>query len=322
MQTHTLFTRKSPLGASRKLIRQTFTAHQGKPVQRVSFVSGLHGDEFEGLFLCHRLIEALRDWRERRPEIFRGEVHIYPAANPPALNSATRLWPFYAADMNRMMGTQTGQSVPAQTSRELFEDLKKHSDWVVDIHASNLHLKELPQVRIIEEFSGTLLSPAMQTNTDLVWVHPMAGLFESTLGYNLNRLDIPTLVIETGICLRLEQAYVDRLFHGMIHLLHHLKVLGEIPEEIPPTQPPRLVYPKQVGQACAGHSGLFVSQVKLGDRVRKGEVLGKILNPVEGQILEEVISPGEGLLFTLREQPAAYSGAPLARIALDAEPEP
>jgi len=322
LKTQTLLSRASPLGSSLKVVKQTFSAYRGKPVQRISFVSGLHGDEFEGLYLCHRLINALRQIQETQPEAFQGEVHIYPAANPPALNHGTRLWPFYGSDMNRMMGPHPGASIPIQMSQEIFENLKESSDLVVDIHASNLHLKELPQIRIIEEFSEELLPLALQTHTDIIWIHPMAGVFESTLGYNLNKLDIPTLVVETGTCLRIEPDFVNRLFNGMMRLLHHQGVLASLPPDIPSAPSPQVVYPRGVAQASAKHSGLFVSRVALGQRVGEDEIIGQTLDPVEGVVLEEVTAPGNGLLFTLREQPAVHSGALLARVALDREPKP
>lgn len=322
MKTQTLLSRNSPLGASLKIVKQTFSAHKGKPVRRVSFISGLHGDEMEGVYLCHRLIHGLRQIQESRPETFLGEVHIYPAANPPALNHGTRLWPFYGSDMNRMMGPHPGQSLPVQLSREVFKSLKESSDLAVDIHASNLHLKELPQVRIIEEFAEELLPLALQTQADLIWVHPMAGVFESTLGYNLNKLDIPTLVIETGICLRIEKSYVDRLYHGMMHLLYQQGVLAALPPDSPSMPAPQVIYPRGVAQATAKYSGLFVSRVALGQPVEEDEVLGQIVDPIAGEVLHEVTAPGKGRLFTLREQPAVHAGALLVRVALDREPPP
>jgi predicted deacylase len=322
LKTQTLLSRTSPLGSSLNIVKQTFSAYRGKPVQRVSFVSGLHGDEFEGLYLCHRLIQALRQIQKTQPEAFKGEVHIVPAANPSALNHGTRLWPFYGSDMNRMMGPHPGVSIPVQMSQEIFNDLKKSSDLVVDIHASNLHLKELPQIRIIEEFSEELLPLALQTHTDIIWIHPMAGVFESTLGYNLNKINIPTLVIETGTSLRIEPDFVDRLFYGMMRLLHHQGVLASLPSDIPYVPTPQVVYPRGVAQASAKHSGLFVSRIALGQRVGEDEIIGHVLDPVEGIVLEEVTAPGNGLLFTLREQPAVHSGTLLVRVALDREPKP
>lgn len=322
MKTQTLFSRNSPLGAPLKVIRQTFSAHQGKPARRLSFISGLHGDEMEGLYLCHRLIQALRRIKDTRPEEFLGEVHVYPAANPPALNHGTRLWPFYGSDMNRMMGPHPGKSLPVQLAQEVFDDIQQHSDMAVDIHASNLHLNELPQIRIIEEFGEELLPLARQTHTGIIWIHPMAGVFESTLGYNLNKLGIPTLVIETGICLRIEPETVDRLFQGMMHLLVEQGVLASLPEGIPPLPASRVVYPGEVAQACAKHSGLFISRAHLGQAVNEDEIIGQVVDPVAGVVLEQVTAPGTGLLFTLREQPVVHAGALLARVARDLEPRP
>ena len=89
MKTKTLVAFNSPLGVPVKVIRQSFTACKGRPVKRVSFVAGLHGDELEGLVLCHRLIRALRELKQVQPEAFLGDVHIYPAVNPTAVNSAS-----------------------------------------------------------------------------------------------------------------------------------------------------------------------------------------------------------------------------------------
>lgn len=322
MKTKTLVLFESPLGAPVKVIKQTFTAFKGRPVKRVSFVAGLHGDELEGLVLCHRLIQALRQLKQTQPEAFLGDIHIYPAANPSAVNSATRLWPFYSEDMNRTFGPGSGDSVPVQVSRALFEDLKAHSDLAVDIHSSNKHLLELPQIRIIENFAGTLVPLAEQTCADLIWVHPMAGLFESTLGYNLNLAKIPTLVIETGICLRIHPEFGDQLFHGMMHWLNHIGVLAIRNTPAKYIKAPRMIYPNQVALAMARQSGLFVGQARLGSQVKQGDPLGQMLNPMTGDVLEEVVSPGTGLLFTLRQLPLVYAGGLLARVALDREPEP
>ncbi len=315
MKTQNIASHKNPLGGSIEIIKQTFTSAQDKPVKRVSFVAGLHGDELEGVYLCHRIIATLRQLKATRPQAFRGEIHVYPAVNPAALGSATRLWPFFSVDMNRKMGDKNVASLPAEFARSLIEDLQASSDIVVDFHASNLHLKELPQIRIIEEFDKKLIPLAALCNMDVVWVHPSAPVFESTLGYNLNRKKIATLVVETGICLRIHQDYCEQIFQGMIHLLRQTGVL-DLADPSPEIKQPLLVHPKQVALVQAGHAGLFVSDVALGTQVQKGDALGTIVDAVRGEVLETVTFPAEGLLFTLREQPVTYQGAPLARIAL------
>ncbi len=314
MKTHKIASSQNPLGGAIEIIKQTFTSVKDKPAKRISFVAGLHGDELEGVYLCHRIIETLRQLKATRPQAFLGEIHVYPAVNPEALNSLTRLWPFFSMDMNRKMGEKNSSSLPAEFARSLIADLQSSSDLVIDFHASNLHLKELPQIRIIEEFDKKLIPIAGLCNMDVVWVHPFAPVFESTLGYNLNRKKIPTLVVETGICLRIHQDYCEQIFQGMMHLLRQTGVL-DLGDPLPKIKQPVLVHPKQVVLVQARHAGLFISNAPLGAHVQKGDSLGTIVDAVRGEVLETVTCPADGLLFTLREQPVTCQGAPLARIA-------
>lgn len=306
---------KSPLGEPVEIIKQTFPAAREKPVKRISFVAGLHGDELEGVYLCHRIIETLQQLKDTQPDAFQGEVHVYPAVNPQALGETSRLWPFMQSDMNRQMGEADNGSLTAGFAQRLLDDLQASSDIVVDIHASNLHLKELPQIRIIEEFDKKLIPLAELCNTDLIWVHPSAPVFESTLGYNLNRKKIPTLVVETGICLRIHQDFCEQMLQGMVNLMRQTGIL-KLSSPHQQVKQPLLVNPKQVALVQAGLSGLFIGNASLGDKVNKGDLLGKIIDAVQGKTLETVTTPASGVLFTLREQPVTYQGAPLARIAL------
>ncbi len=316
MKTRTLISYKNPLGDPVEIVKQTFTPSSEKPGKRISFVAGLHGNELEGVFLCHLLIHRLRRLKETRPEIFRGEINIYPAVNPQAIGAGSRLWPFFSVDMNRLLGEKNGFSLPEELSQALLEDLKASSDWAVDFHASNLHLKELPQIRIIEGFEKKLIPLAQQCNVDIVWVHPTAPVFESTLAFNLNKNKIPALVVEMGISLRIDQSFCDQIFNGMLNLLEHIGILNGLkPEQ--PAKEPVLLKPSQVVSIQAGHSGLFASRIELGQTVNQGELLGEVVDPVQGIVLEYISAPKSGLVFTLREHPLAYQGTPLARIAID-----
>ena len=45
-----------------------------------------------------------------------------------------------------------------------------------------------------------------------------------------------------------------------------------------------------------------------------GELIGQILNPINGTVEEEIVSPEDGLLFTLREYPVVMPGSLIARV--------
>ena len=314
MESRAIASYQTPSGKRMEIIKQSFPSFCKSPTKRIAFTSGLHGNELEGIYLCHLLTRYLKALKKSQPEAFQGEIHIYPAVNPQAIAAGTRLWPFFSIDINRQFGGDNGNSLPAQSAAELLSDLKSSTDLVVDIHASNLHLKESPQIRIIDGFHKKLIPLAVHCNVDLIWVHPTSPIFESTLGYNLNLSKIPTLVIETGIALRINKNFANRLFQGMLNLLHHTGILVST-HPLCKNNYPIIIHPSQVFLLQAEHAGLFVGHTDLGSNICKGEKIGEVLHVTDGKVLQEITAPETGLLFTIREHPIVYPGAPLARIA-------
>lgn len=315
MNSKSIVAYKSPLGADIQVIKQTFLAARNKPTKRIALLAGLHGDEIEGIYICHLLVQYLRKLKATNPSAFLGEIHIYPAVNPPAINNGTRLWPFFSVDMNRLMGSGKSRSLAQSSAHELLEDIKASADLAVDFHAGNQQLMELPQIRIIKDFEKKLLPLARLCNVDVIWVHPPAEILRMALGHNLNEAKIPTLVVETGVGQRIHQPSCEQIFRGMINLLHATGIMSVVPDQ--PVSQPLIVNPSEVCQIQATRAGLFISHARLGQRLGKDSKIGEVIDPVHGEVLEEVYLPYSGLIFTLREHPLAYEGSLLARMALD-----
>ena len=50
------------------------------------------------------------------------------------------------------------------------------------------------------------------------------------------------------------------------------------------------------------------------DMVEKGSKIGNIVNPLTAEVVEEILAPCTGLIFTLREYPIVDEGSLIARI--------
>ena len=77
------------------------TVYEGGSGPRVAITSGIHGDELEGLYVCHRLAAWLEGLAKERPEALLGQVELYPALNPLGLDTLRRGVPIYEVDLNR-----------------------------------------------------------------------------------------------------------------------------------------------------------------------------------------------------------------------------
>lgn len=280
----------------------------GRSHKRVCIVTGTHGDELEGQYVCWNLLQKV----QQNLENLDGILEIYPAINPLGVNAMTRGVPQFDLDMNRIFPGNKNGTFVEYTAAEIIDDLDG-ADVVVDIHASNIFLTEVPQVRVNVESVDYLMDLAKSVNCDFIWVHSAATVLESTLAYSLNSIDTPTLVVEMGVGMRITKEYGDQLTDGIFNLM---KKIGIWKGEVPQVRTPIIGRDEDncVSFVNADKSGVFLPDVKHWTDVKKGQEIGKIINPLTGEIEESLISPIEGKIFTIREYPIVYAGSLIARI--------
>ncbi|MEE5993406.1 MAG: M14 family metallopeptidase [Oscillospiraceae bacterium] len=296
------------LAVNENLLIQKQRIQSGKNQTRLSFVTGTHGDELEGQYLAWLLGSFLNQHLDELD----GIVDIYPALNPMGIDSITRSVPMFDIDMNRIFpGTKHGTMMEVICS-SIVNDLAG-SDVCIDVHSSNIFLKEIPQIRISVPTAEMLVPYAKLMNVDFIWVHESATVLESTLAHTLNTRGTKTLVVEMGVGMRITKEYGQQIFDGILNLMHHL---GIWKGEIKPVREPIVSLNRKVGFINSDAAGIFVPCVSFGDTVKKGDDIGDVLNPLTSEIVEKVKAVCDGMIFTLREYPVVYGGSLLARILM------
>lgn len=298
------------LAVNEKLKIQKRRIENGKNKTRLSLVTGTHGDELEGQYLAYMLGSYL----DEHIENLDGIVDIYPALNPMGIDSITRGIPMFDLDMNRVFpGAKDGTMVEVICS-SIVDDISG-SDVCVDVHASNIFLKEIPQIRMSVPTADTLLPYAEALNVDFVWVHESATVLESTLAHTLNTRGTKTLVVEMGVGMRITREYCNQLFDGLLNLM---KKIGIWNGEVNEVRKPVVSVNREVGFVNSDAAGIFVPCANFGDTVKKGDHIGDVVDPLSSKVVEKVCAVCDGFIFTLREYPVVYGGSLLARIL---EPE-
>lgn len=291
----------------RFMIRKNIWSH-GSGKKRICIVTGTHGDELEGQYVCVRLNQIMQENIEK----LNGTLEIYPALNPLGIDSITRGIPNFDLDMNRMFPGNPDGTMAETVVYQILQDLKG-ADMVIDIHSSNIFLREIPQVRININTAEKLIPYARLLNIDFIWVHEAATVLEATLAHSLNSLDTPTLVVEMGVGMRINHKLGNRLVTGILNLMHEMGMWSENMDEYLLSKP-TLSVADEVSFINAEASGVFLTEVKNNIIVDEGEEIGNIANPLTGEILQHVTAPTHGLLFTIRAYPVVYKGSLLARI--------
>jgi len=278
-----------------------------KNMKRISIVTGIHGDELEGQYVCYELGRRI----EEAKNDLMGIVDIYPAMNPLGIDSITRGIPAFDLDMNRLFPGNIDGNMTEYLAAEIVKDLSG-SDLVVDIHASNIYLTEIPQIRINELHEDMLVPMAMKSNVDFVWVHGASTVLESTLAYSLNSTGTPCLVVEMGVGMRITREYGDQMVDGIFSMMKELGIWkGEVNKIRKPIVSKDYM---DVSYLNSNSGGLFVPHVNHWEKLKKGDLIGEIINPLTGEVLERVESPVDGILFTIREYPICDEGSLIGRL--------
>jgi uncharacterized protein len=276
--------------------------------KRVCVVTGIHGDELEGQYICYELLRRIQS----NIENLHGIIDIYPCLNPMGMDSLTRGVPAFDLDLNRCFPGNPDGDMMEHAAAKIVDDILG-SDICVDLHASNIFLREIPQVRMIEENASLLLPYAKLLNLDFVWVHPSATVQNATLAHALNTNGVPTLAVEMGTGMRITKQYGDQITEGIFCLLKEIGVWsGEV---ITPKTP--IISSeghRDVTMVHAETSGIFLPAVEHWKGIKKGDPIGVIVNTLTGCIEQQIIAPCDGMVFTLREYPVVNSGSLIVRI--------
>lgn len=278
-------------------------AENGK---RIAIVTGIHGDELEGQYICYQLVKKIT----ANMANLKGTVEIYPAVNPLGMESVSRAFPMTGLDMNRVFPGSDIGSIAENIAKRLVEDIKG-ADMCVDVHSSNIFIREIPQVRIRPENSDRLMKYAKMLNTDLVWVHESGAVGDGSLAESLIAEDVPALVVEMGVGQRIDLEYCDQLLHGIFNLMHNMGVWTEEEHGI---SHPMISTDGAVHVIHSSGSGIFIPTAEHNMWLAKGSVIGEIVTPITGTVEQEITAPVDGVIFSLREYPIVYGGSVIARM--------
>jgi len=282
-------------------------------------IGGVHGDEPEGQ------VAALKLARELQPEQVTGRVIVIPCASPEASRAFTRLWPS-GANLNRSFpGSPTGPA-DEQLAHFLSIELFPLADVVVDIHSGGRSALHLPwsEMQWIEDAAQRreMVDGMLAWNTDWCCVYiDIAGT--GLLVGEAERQGKIVVSTELGGGGHVTAAIHRLARSGLANVLRRFGVLeGEVETReslgLPP--PTLLLATEADNYLLAPVSGLFETLVDLGQRVRAGDVVGRMHSLERPQLEPEpIVALTDGVVCVVRAIATTDQGDNVVVIARQAD---
>lgn len=277
----------------------------------VLITAGVHGDEFEPMSACRKLIRTLS------ANELRGRVTIIPVVNGPAFERAVRCGPD-GLDLARTMPGDPSGSITQQIAAELAGHIRA-ANYYIDLHTGGAALRMVPLAGYMLHHDSAVLDThrrlAAAFGMPLVW--GTTSLLEGRTLSVARDACVPAIYVEFGGGRGFDVAVVERLHDGCLRVLHLLDMIDLTPSAATP--PPTIIEDDTLEsghlQRChpAPTSGCFEPCVAAGQRVEAGQPLG-MLTDILGEQTSTICAEATGLLICLRVGCRVVAGDGLAVI--------
>ena len=271
----------------------------------VLFVSAaVHGDEINGVEIIRRLL------KNRALANLRGTLIAVPVVNPFGFIQRARYLPD-RRDLNRSFpGTAKG-SLAGRLAHTFMKEVAQRCDFGIDLHTGSNFRSNMPQIRASLDDRQTV-DLALAFGAPIVVPSEMR---EGSLRESVAGLGKPVLVYEAGEALYFNNAAIRTGTRGVIRVMRHVGMLA--PRRSDKTPEP--VITDRTSWLRAGMSGIFSREAKLGEFIKKGDMLGVLRDPL-GDEQEKVIAPFTGIVIGQLSIPLVHEGDALIHLARVPDP--
>jgi predicted deacylase len=289
----------SPLYTRTPINMPIHVVNGAKPGPCLFITSAIHGDELNGVEIIRRLLKL------KLINHLSGTLIAIPIVNIFGFIYRSRYLPD-RRDLNRSFpGSKTG-SMAARIADLLLEEVVSKCTHGIDLHTGAVHRSNWPQVRAnLNDPHTCKLANAFGTPVLINGLH----LPGSLRGTAVER-GIPTLLYEAGEALRLDEFAIHVGVRGVLNVMRELKMLK--PKDKPETSTKPVV--AEASQWIrANEAGLFLDPMPLGEKVKAGDTLCVIANPITGD--ETLIqSPVSGIIIGVNHLPLVNEGEALFHV--------
>ncbi|MBM75454.1 MAG: hypothetical protein CMK59_08625 [Proteobacteria bacterium] len=285
--------------------RSPYQLHQlkyGKGTPTVAIIAGLHGNELNGIHTLNLLASVLR------MQNLNGTVLLFPLINSFGADECEKRWPFDGQDLNALFPGKSDGTTAERIAAAVM-NATETADICVDVHSGAAHVRELPQVRT--PLSGKELQVAREMSMPVVWRRP--GSFLSLNGFvgACRARGQTALRVVGGRGITLDTKLSTKMAAGLSRMLAAQGIM----QALMGTEQSVDISSENISSYRADVGGFFVPEVRVGQKVQSGHLLGYIGAPIGGDRLDEIRAQRKGVVMTLRANPMVHAQELLIRIA-------
>lgn len=264
----------------------------GEGEQAACIVGALRGNEVQQMYICARLVEALKKLEAKGAITPGKEILVIPSVNHASMNIGKRFWPIDNTDINRMFpGYNLGETTQ-RVAAGVFEKIQGYQ-YGVQLTTFYMMGELIPHVRILD-LGYHNLELAKAFGLPYVMLRRPRPYDSTTLNYNWQVWSTQAFSLYTMYTEEFDTPEAMRMVDNILGFLNHCGIVQYHSRQ---SYLSHVVTDENLVTIQTTDSGLYRYFKDPGEVVHEGDLLAQVLDPFDASIKEELKAPTDGVVF-------------------------
>ena len=283
--------------------------HFGKGEKSACIVGAMRGNEVQQLYICSQLVKALKELEEKGAIVHDNEILVIPSVNHSSMNIGKRFWATDNTDINRMFPGYSEGETTQRIAGGVFEAIQGYS-YGIQFPSFYIPGDFVPHIRMMETgFQNPSLANLF--GLPYVVIRKPKPIDTATLNYNWQIWNTNAFSVYTSATDYIDEASARMAVASVLRFLTRMGILrytshsGYIAS---------VLREDDLTNVKNDLPGLYRRHVDPGQEVHRGDVLASIIDPLEGGVISQILSPTVGIVFFAHHASTVMEGTIIFKI--------
>lgn len=310
MKREIIFKLESPYRDSMRITAFRFGDYEKETSEKAcAIVGATRGNEAQQIYVCSRLVAVLKKLEKQGKIAPNKQILIIPTANNYSMNTNKRFWSLDNTDINRMFpGYDLGETTQ-RIAYNIFEHVKNYT-YGIQFPSYYMPGEFVPHIRMMQTGYE---KPELGREFGLPYVYTRESrpYDTTTLNYNWQIWGTLAFSLYAGKTTEIDEPAAEVAIRSVIRFLSKIGICNCSIEEGFVSQ---VINSKDISSIVATKGGILQRIKRAGQHVFHGDIVGRILEPYDGTVIEEFIAPIDGLVFFVHDSPFVYENTYVYKI--------
>ena len=304
--------RKEKIFSLRNIYRDdldVYGFHFGKGDKTACIVGAIRGNEVQQLYICSQLVKALKELEEKGAIVHDNEILVIPSVNHSSMNIGKRFWATDNTDINRMFPGYDAGETTQRIAAGVFQAIQGYS-YGIQFPSFYIPGDFVPHVRMME--TG-FQSPSLANLFGLPYVviRKPKPIDTTTLNYNWQLWNTNAFSLYTSQTSQIDEPSARMAVASVLRFLTRMGVLRYTSHS---GYLASVIREDDLSNVKNDLPGLYRRHAEPGQEVHRGDILASIIDPLEGEIISQVLAPTDGIVFFAHSTPTVMEGTIIFKI--------